>query len=110
MFRVVHADARTFDDGDFFSGFGLRDEKIVAQQIVRIQAAVNVHRAAQQSRPLRAAGEIFHRFDGAEQNGGRMAFAFRHDIHAMMDAINQIYVSVAGRAEHDFGPFRPAFR
>ena len=39
-----------------------------------------------------------------------MTFAFGHDIHAMMNAVNQINVSVAGRAEHDFGAPGQSFR
>ena len=74
-----------------------------------VQPAVNFHRAAKQARSVGFACEIFHRFKRAQQNGGRVAFAFGHDIHAMMDAINQINIGKAGRAEHGFGAFGQAF-
>ena len=45
----------------------------------------------------------------AEQNGGRMTVVFRDDVHAMMDAIDQINVSVTRRAKHDFGAFGQSF-
>ena len=53
---------------------------------------------------------IFHRFNRAQQNGGRVALAFGHDVHAMMHAVDDINVGVAGRAEHDLGAFSQAFR
>ena len=62
---VVHADAGTFDVTDGFGGSGLGDIKIVAQEIVAIQAAIYMHGAAEQAGTLGAALKIFHRLDGA---------------------------------------------
>ena len=49
VFGVVHADPRTFDDGNFFGQFGRGDEKVVAPQIVAVQPAINTQRAAEQA-------------------------------------------------------------
>ena len=39
-----------------------------------------------------------------------MTFAFGHDVHAMIHAVDEINVGVAGRAEHGFGACGQTFR
>lgn len=109
MLRVIHADARAFDDGERFNFFRRGDVKVVAQEVVRVEATVNVHRAAEQARPLRATREVLHRLDGAQQHGGGVAGAFGDDVHAVVHSVDEINISVTRRAEHDFGPLRQSF-
>ena len=110
MPRVIHANARAFDDGKCFREFRFGDEKIVAQQIVPVPAAVNFHRTAQQSWPVRSVRNISHRLQRAQQNRRAIAGALCHDIHAMMHAVNQIHIRKTRRAEHDLGSFGDTFR
>jgi hypothetical protein len=73
-----------------------------------VQPPVNPHRAAEQTRTGGFAGEVPHRFNGAQQHGRTIALTLGYHIHAMVHAVNKIDVGVAGRAEHDFGARRNA--
>ena len=109
MLRVVHADAWALDDGNFSSGSRFGDEESVAQQIMVVQSPVNLHRPAKQAGAVGFASEIFHWFKRAQQNGGRVAGAFGHDVHAMMDAVDQINIGKTRRAKHGLGALRQPF-
>ena len=108
MLRIIHADARALDDGQFFGGFQGGDKKIVAQQIMTVELFVYFHRATEQAGAAGPASQVFHRFHRAQQDGGSMALAFRHDIHAEIHAVNEINVGMSGRAEHDLRPRGPS--
>jgi len=59
MPRVIHTHARAFHNHHGF-GFRWRDDvKIVTKQVVRIQAPVNVHRAAEQAGTAGSAPTFF---------------------------------------------------
>src|SRR5436309_720326 len=101
MFRIRHPDARALCD-NYRSGTGRRsDEEIIAQQIVRIEAAVYAHRPAKQSRALSSASDILYGFNCPQEYGGGMARSLGYNVHAKVHAVDEIDVSVAGRAEHD---------
>ena len=73
-----------------------------------VESSVNLHRAAKQARAAGPAFDIFHRLNGAQQNCRRMAFAFGHDVHAVIHSVDEINIGVTRRAEHDFGSLRPS--
>ena len=102
--RVIHTHARALHN-HHRSGFRRRgDVKIVTEQVVRVQAPVNVQRAAEQAGTAGPAPDMAHRLDGAQQDGGRMTFALRHHVHAVIHPVDEIDVGVARRTEHDLGP------
>jgi len=43
MSGVIHTNPRPFDDGKRFGVWQCGDEKIVAEEIVAVEAAVNMH-------------------------------------------------------------------
>ena len=45
-----------------------------------------------------------HRLNGSQQHGGRMPFALRHHVHAVIHPVDEIDVGVARRTEHDLCP------
>ena len=110
MFGVVHTDPRPLDNGQRFFFRRSGDIEIVADQVVSVEAPVDVHRFAEQSRALGSAIDIFHRLDGPQQHGGRMPFALRHDIHAVVHPVDHVDVRMPGRTEHDFRSLGQPFR
>ena len=109
MAGIVHADPWLPDDRD---GFGLErrsDVEIATEQIVGVKALVNAHGLAEKTRPLGSFLDILDRFDGAQQDGGAVAFALGHDVHAVVHPVNQVHVRVTGRTEHHPGPLGQPF-
>jgi len=109
MFGIVHTDPRPIDNDQRFLIRWSGDIEIIADQVVSVEASVNVHPFAKQPRALGPAIDIFHRFDGPQQYGGRVPFMLGHDVHAVVHAVNQIDVRMSGRTEHDFGSFGQSF-
>jgi len=108
MSRIGHADPRPLDDRQGFRhGVGGNIE-IVADQVVSVEARVDVHRFAQQPGALGPSIDIFHWLDRPQQHCGRMAFGLGHDIHAAVYPIDHVYVGVARRAKHDLRSLRLA--
>jgi len=99
---VLDPDSRSFDDD---IGFGValrRDVKAIAQQVVCVEAFVDVHCPAKQAGALSSPFDILHRFDRSQQHGGRMTFALGYHIHAVVHSVDQINVGVSRWTEHDF--------
>ena len=109
MFGIVHTDPGPLDDGERFVFLRSGDIEIVADQVMSIEAPVDAHRFAEQPRALGSAVGILHRLDGPQQHGGRMPFVLRHDIHAVVHAVDHVDVGIPGRTEHDFRPFGESF-
>jgi len=65
-----------------------RDVKAIAQQVVCVEAFVDVHRPAEQARALGSPFNVLHRLDRSQQHGGRMAFALGHHIHAVVHSVD----------------------
>ena len=109
MFGVVDTDPWPADNGQrlFFRRSG--DIEIAADQVVSVEAPIDVHRFTEQSRALGSVVDIFHRLDGPQQDRGGVPFVLGHDIHAAVHAVDHKDVSVPGRAEHDFRPFGQPF-
>jgi hypothetical protein len=108
MLSIIHADPRTPDHGKFFRNLRRGDEKIIAQQIMAIEAFIDLQRPAEQTRPGSLGGNIFHRLEGADQDRGRVSFPLRHHVHAEIHPVDEINIGVARRPEHDARPRRPA--
>ena len=102
MFGIVHTDPRPIDDGQRFIFRRSRDVEIVADQVVCVEAPVNVHRLTEQSRALGSAIDISHRLDGPQQHSGSVPFVLGHDIHAVVHAVDHVDVGMPGWPEHDF--------
>src|ERR1035438_6684385 len=110
MPRVFHADAGPLDNDQRLDLWRCGDVEILAQQVVSVEALVNLHGSAEQAGALGAAFDILHRLNGAQQDGGGMTFPFRDHVHAVVHAIDQVNIGMARRPEHDFGPLRPPAR
>ncbi len=106
MFGVGDSDPRPLDDGQRLFVWGSGDIEVVAEQVVSVEAPVDVHRLAEQSRALSSAIDILHGFDSPQQHGGPVSFALGYDIHAVIHAVDHIDVRMAGRTEHDFRSLR----
>src|SRR6266404_2249623 len=78
MRGVIHANPRSFDDRESVRRARRADVEVIAEQIVVIEALVDVHRPAQQPRPLRSSPYISDGFDGAQQDGRSVAFTLGH--------------------------------
>jgi len=84
---------------------GARDVEIAAKQIVVIEVLVDVHRLAQQPRPLRFVPLHFWTARWARSKTARsVSFTLGHDVHTVVHAVNHIHVCVTRRAEHHFRP------
>lgn len=106
---ILHANSRPFDDGESFSRRRSGNKQRFAEQVVAIQSLVDFERSAKQAGALGPPLNVLNRFQCPEQYGGSLAFGLGHDIHAIVHAINEINVGVAGRAEHRSGPGGESF-
>ena len=102
MFGIVHTDSRPIDNGQRFVFRRNGDIEVVADQVVSVEAPVDVHRFTEQPRALGSAIDIFHRLDGPQQHSGPVPFVLGYDIHAVVHAIDHIDVRMPGWPEHDF--------
>jgi len=109
--RVVDADARgTPDPRRLRAGAGWRKPERLATQVRCIEPPVDVHRAAQKPRSPARLSHILHRCQSSQQYRMGLARGGCHDIEAIPHAVDQVHISVPGRAEHDVGARRVAAR
>jgi hypothetical protein len=88
MTGVFHTHPRPFDYCKKL-GFGwLGYVEIVTEQVVSVQAPVNVHRTAKETGTLATATNIHHRLNCAQQDGARISFWLGHYVHAVIVAID----------------------
>jgi len=66
MFGVGDTDSRPIDNGQRFVFRRIGDIEIVADQVVSVEAPVDVHRFTEQSRALGSPIDIFDRLDGPQ--------------------------------------------
>src|SRR5579864_409127 len=101
MGRFGNADARRDADFKHGKGFGRAHGDGAARDV----AAVVLQRDAQRARELAGsvgrASDSGTRLKGANQHATGGAFRLRHDVEAVMDAVNQVNIGVARRAEQD---------
>ena len=108
MSRVRHPNPRTFGDLKLLRSRSRSNIQVIAQQIVPVQAFINLHRPAEQPGPICPPLDILDRFNGTKQNSRCMAFSLSHDIHAEVHPVNHINVRMTRRAEHYFSAFGEA--
>ena len=98
---IVDSHARSFRNGETRFGIGGGDVKLLAKEIVGIETFIDLHRFAEQPGSLGSALDVLNGFNGAQEDGSGMPFPFGDDVHAIIHAVNEINIGMAGRTEHD---------
>lgn len=103
--RIVHADSRPFGDGGRGDRrFLLREVEVRAFEIVSVQGPVDAHRPAEKPGSVGPAFDVFYWLDRSYEHGAGLSLPLRHDIHAVVHAVDHVDVGMAGGAEHDSCP------
>lgn len=107
MTCVIDADSRPPGDLEW-QRVARRQEQRVADEIDTILAPIDVQGAAEETWSLRTAFDVRNGLHGAQQHRGGAAVRFHHDVHAVVNAVNEIDIGVAGWPEHHLGARRAA--
>ena len=114
---MLDADAGGNSDPDLLRLFSGTNCQRTSREICTIVPTTNTQRESQFSWAIcqifdtagtRAASPLhpwnsFQRLHGPDQNASRTAFRFGHHIQALVHAVDEIHVGMAGRAEHHAG-------
>ena len=104
--RIVHADSWFFGDGGRGTPcFLLRYVEVLAFEIVAVQSPVDAHRPAEKTGSVGPGFDVLNWLDRSYEHGAGLSLPFRHDIHAVVHAVDHVDVGMAGRSEHDSCPW-----